>query len=129
MERRVSVNAEATSELPRMTPDGLPQGWPQGGWLEADASDGPDALPPKETDVVEAASMGQGPCLYLGPAGQRCNRPALAGGFCSVHRPGGRAKAVRNPARVLAAAGAIVALLWPYLEDLVREIIRWTHSH
>lgn len=48
-------------------------------------------------------------------------------GFCSRHRPGPRNKAIRNPARVLAAAGAIVALLWPYVEDLAREILRWIH--
>jgi hypothetical protein len=37
-------------------------------------------------------------------------------------------QAIRNPARVLAAAIAIVALLWPYIHDVLREIIRWMQT-
>lgn len=128
MERRVSVNGEATSELPTMTPDGVPQGWKGDGWPEAgDQVEQDDEGPPTSAASEDAEPHGQGPCLYFGPAGERCNRPALAGGFCAVHRPGARNKAIRNPARLLAAAGAIVALLWPYVEDLVHEILRWIH--
>ncbi len=29
----------------------------------------------------------QGPCLYFGPQGQRCDRPAIASGFCARHLP------------------------------------------
>jgi hypothetical protein len=29
----------------------------------------------------------QGPCLYFGPQGQRCDRPAIAYGFCARHLP------------------------------------------
>jgi hypothetical protein len=29
----------------------------------------------------------QGPCLYFGPQGQRCDRPAIANGFCARHLP------------------------------------------
>src|ERR1700734_2250543 len=29
-----------------------------------------------------------GPCLYLGPQGQRCDRAATEGGFCAKHQPG-----------------------------------------
>ena len=29
----------------------------------------------------------QGPCLYFGPQGQRCSRPAIANGFCARHMP------------------------------------------
>ena len=79
----------------------------------------------------QAPQDDQGPCLYLGPGGQRCGRPALAGGFCVAHSPQGQGPKDRtaNPARFWAAAGAIAALLWPYLEFVVREIIRWARSH
>jgi hypothetical protein len=29
----------------------------------------------------------QGPCLYFGPQGQRCDRPAIANNFCARHLP------------------------------------------
>ena len=75
------------------------------------------------------SSADSGPCLYLGPAGQRCDRRALDGAFCAVHRPGGIASKIRDPRRVLAVAVTIVVLLWPYLDELVHELIRWKHSH
>jgi len=33
------------------------------------------------------SSADQGPCLYFGPQGQRCDRPAIANGFCARHLP------------------------------------------
>jgi len=33
------------------------------------------------------SSGDQGPCLYFGPQGQRCDRPAIANGFCPRHLP------------------------------------------
>ena len=63
------------------------------------------------------SSADSGPCLYLGPAGQRCERP------------GGIASKMRDPRRILAAAVTIMVLLWPYLDELVHEIIGWKHSH
>jgi hypothetical protein len=71
----------------------------------------------------------QGPCLYLGPQGQRCNNPALAGGFCARHRPGGASAASRSIPRVAAAGIGILAAMWPVLADLLRELFRWIHSH
>jgi len=128
MERRVSVNAEATSDDGTVTPDGLPKGWSETVWTGKEASAEPSEPLSTEDGPVERKPSGQGPCLYLGPAGQRCDRAALAGGFCASHRPGARREAFRNPARILAAALGIAALVWPYVNDLVREIIRWTHS-
>ncbi len=75
------------------------------------------------------SSADSGPCLYLGPAGQRCERRAADGAFCAVHRPGGIASKMRDPRRILAAAVTIMVLLWPYLDELVHEIIGWKHSH
>lgn len=76
-----------------------------------------------------AAAKNWGPCLYLGPSGQRCERPALEGGFCAVHTPGSGVALTPNRRRVLAAIAAIIGILWPYVDDVVREIIRWMHSH
>jgi hypothetical protein len=72
----------------------------------------------------------QGPCLYLGPNGQRCDRRALAGGYCASHRPGaiGLPKIALSK-RTLAVIAAVVGILWPYIADLAREIIRWMHSY
>ena len=88
----------------------------------------------------------QGPCLYFGPQGQRCSRPAIANGFCGRHmpaqlgesanpgapsyaRPGGAALGSRPLARIVAIGIAIFAALWPIVADLLREIIRWIHAH
>jgi hypothetical protein len=79
--------------------------------------------------IVAASNVDSGPCLYLGPAGQRCDRRAVDGAFCAVHRTAGIASKFRDPRRILAAAVTIVVLLWPYVDELVHEIIRWRHSH
>jgi hypothetical protein len=87
----------------------------------------------------------QGPCLYFGPQGQRCSRPAIANGFCARHmpaqlgqsaklgtatyaRPGAAALRSRPLARIIAVGIAIFAALWPVVADLLREIIRWIHA-
>lgn len=89
----------------------------------------------------------QGPCLYFGPQGQRCSRPAIANGFCARHtpaqlgqapakigaasyaRPGAAALGSRPLGRIIAIGIAIFAALWPIVADLLREIIRWIHAH
>lgn len=76
--------------------------------------------PAKETD--------EGPCLYLGPAGQRCYQPALKGGFCAAHQPGATSRAkVGKRTKVAAAAAGIGGALWPYIYDFVRELMRILH--
>lgn len=75
--------------------------------------------------VALAGKADFGPCLYLGPAGQRCSRRALPGGFCALHQPGARRPvgSTASAKRVAAVVGALVALL-PWLGDLIRELIR-----
>jgi hypothetical protein len=81
------------------------------------------AKPTAQTDL--------GPCLYFGPAGQRCDRRATAGGFCARHQPKGagalgETRSVSIPQiskRALGAAG-ILAVVWPILYDLIRELLR-----
>ena len=93
-----------------------------------------DYLPVSEISSSQAltnpaAAKNWGPCLYLGPSGQRCAKPALEGGFCAVHSPGAGVAITPNRRRVLAVVAAIIGILWPYVDDVVREIIRWMHSH
>ncbi len=72
----------------------------------------------------------QGPCLYLGPRGQRCGRRAVTGGFCAIHQPGAISlPKVGVSKKTLAAIAAIAGGLWPLIADLMREIMRWIHSH
>ena len=102
MERDVRVNAEYLAD------------YPEG------AEEERAALP-----VAAAGGADYGPCLYLGPSGQRCSRRALEGGFCALHQPGAKqpVSSKSNSKRIAAVIGALVALL-PWLVDLVRELIR-----
>src|SRR5215469_14565425 len=71
-----------------------------------------------------------GPCLYLGPSGERCFRPALETGFCGRHRLGKQVESSgRSRNKILAATIGIAGVLWPVLSDLIRELLRWIHSH
>ena len=90
----------------------------------------PELTPESGAGMLEnqADRREQGACLYLGPNGQRCARPAIEGGFCTVHGPHPTQAAASNRTRILAAVVAIIGILWPYVDDLVREIIRWMHS-
>jgi len=85
-----------------------------------------EALPPEVPSL--RAGEDHGPCLYLGEAGERCGRRALEDGFCVRHRHGGIAEGVVTPSRVIAASITIIVLVWPYVADLVREIIHWLAS-
>jgi len=85
----------------------------------------------------------QGPCLYLGEAGQRCDRRAVEGGFCRAHQgqrdhlnvdvdgdgPVKTSARAATPTKVLAASIGIIGILLPYIFDLVREVLRWVNSH
>jgi hypothetical protein len=76
---------------------------------------------------ASAAAVGTdyGPCLYLGPSGQRCSRKALEGGFCALHQPGAKRpeSTASHTKRAAAVVGALAALL-PWLIDLIRELLR-----
>jgi hypothetical protein len=104
MERRVTVN------------DGIEQ-------LELDV---PPELEAAE-DVRPARPAGSlGPCLYLGPRGERCSHPAVEGGYCTKHSGAPAAGSpVRSYTRVLAATLALIVVIWPYVSDLVRDLFRW----
>jgi hypothetical protein len=71
-----------------------------------------------------APASDEGPCLYFGPAGERCGRRAVHDGFCSQHQGGASPIVSRNSKKAMAAAVAIIGLLLPYLIDLLRELAR-----
>jgi hypothetical protein len=72
-----------------------------------------------------------GPCLYFGPAGERCDRRAVEDGFCARHQQSRAGWTAASSSlsipqvtkRAVGAAG-LIAVLWPILADLIREIIR-----
>jgi len=103
MERDLSVNADSeTDDL--------------AGGIVFPLGDTP-AHSPKRSDL--------GACLYLGPVGQRCNRPAQEGSFCAQHQPEGSSASMPalSPRR-LGVMLTILALLWPILADVLRELLR-----
>lgn len=67
-------------------------------------------------------------CLYLGPAGERCYRPALDNGFCPSHQPNASPTALRDRSRSrkkkAAATVGIIAAMWPLIEELLRQLFR-----
>ncbi|HTU33945.1 MAG TPA: hypothetical protein VMF66_09095 [Candidatus Acidoferrum sp.] len=69
-------------------------------------------------------------CLYLGPAGERCYRPALDNGFCPSHQPNSSPTGTvlrdqsRSRKKKAAATVGIIAAFWPLIEELVRQILR-----
>jgi hypothetical protein len=80
------------------------------------------------TSPVRTNSSEARPCLYLGAAGQRCDRAATQGGFCPRHQRGETGLgAPLVPSRLVAVLLVILALLWPVLADVVRELIRLIH--
>lgn len=95
-----------------------------------DDSFGSDDMGPMRTAVASdpEPQTNLGPCLYLGPAGQRCYRPAVKGGFCAQHQPGATAiRKAGKPAKWVAAIGGIVGVLWPYIYDFLHELFRIFH--
>lgn len=67
-------------------------------------------------------------CLYFGPGGERCCRPALDNGFCTRHQPSRSPTRLPDESRArtkkAAATVGILAALWPLIEELLRQIFR-----
>jgi len=118
MDRSVSVNAKSDSDTAEFEPE-----LPETEFLPEEA-ESPEF--PLNGAGSDAPNSDLGPCLYFGPAGQRCDRRATEASFCARHQPGAIREALRTqvPRRALAALG-VLAVLWPVLADLVRELIRF----
>jgi hypothetical protein len=94
-----------------------------GSAFEGPAGKEPTRRPNTMTRAGTAAD--QGPCLYFGPAGQRCERRATRDGFCARHQAG--ASAVRVPIltpKKIAAFLVAIAMLWPELVRIVSALLR-----
>ena len=113
MERRVTVN-DGIERVELEIPEDLEafEGEDEAGYGGSDAPTG-----------------SYGPCLHLGPQGQRCSRQALTGGYCARHHgdpelrlPG------RNYTRVIVATVALIVIVWPYLAEAVHDLVRWLAS-
>jgi hypothetical protein len=79
--------------------------------------------PPGETAADQPWPYG--PCLYLGPRGQRCDRPAGPDGFCTRHSPEHAGDRRRIAKQVVAFLLLTLGLLWPLLHDFLRQISGW----
>lgn len=117
-------NTSVFSPRPPAGPDG-----PPGSDKETGVGEGLDAATVRTAGTRRPTSQDEGPCLYLGPAGQRCDRRALKGGFCAWHQPGAER---RKPAadssqrsKRLAAAIAIIAALWPVLMQFLHALAKF----
>jgi len=144
MERRLSDNADGEREW-NDEPSGFeaPQrvAEPRSGPLLHPARiDWVVPHPPKRQPLPNPDLRSEGPygtCLYFGPRGERCDRPALEGGFCRRHlRRAGQASepeemdrgsdeqaSVITARRVLAFLAALAAS-WPVVADFVRALLR-----
>jgi len=104
-------------------------------WSLPSGSDGGEDFPGEPADPLGSSKPGKwGTCLYLGPGGERCGRPALATGYCARHQggvaaPTDTASATLKRKRTLGAIVGLIGVLWPILASLFRELFRWLHSH
>jgi hypothetical protein len=73
---------------------------------------------------ADAGSSSSRPCLYLGPGGERCSRPAEEDGFCKLHGPERDSVQGKRIARGAVAVLGILVALWPFIVDVIRAIIR-----
>ena len=65
-------------------------------------------------------------CLYIGPSGERCNRVATRGDFCSRHSaPDPEAPTGGVVVKRAIAVGGALAILWPIIVDLIRALLRF----
>jgi|SRR5271163_1906205 len=90
----------------------------------------PEAQPrPQATPRPKAD---EGPCLYLGPAGQRCDRRATRACFCAAHQPKA-SNLLASPStfstftltpKKVAAFFIALAMLWPEIAKALGALIR-----
>ncbi len=83
--------------------------------------------PDAESAFVEPQPLVKGPCLYLGPQGQRCDRPAIEDGFCARHAPGAVDLGPWIWFRRFAAILLTAAILWPIIAAFLNSLSHWRH--
>jgi hypothetical protein len=125
MELGVRVNARSDREAEEATPmEGME--WPSvnvHGLRQVRLV--PTPATRKQSVPSRTLSIDLGPCLYFGPAGQRCDRRATKDGFCSRHLPG--APSISAPfftPKKLAAFLIALAMFWPELAKFLTALAR-----
>jgi hypothetical protein len=134
MELGVTVNAGSDHEAEDMPFDGfewpsvnihgLPQAYVTPG-SEGVSLDSPHQSRRNASPSSRTLPADLGPCLYLGPAGQRCDRRATQDGFCQRHQP--NATTISPPfftPKKLAAFLIALAMLWPELMRFLSALAR-----
>lgn len=135
MERVVSVNGPDENRPGRSSLRYDPHPTAPLDWSSPPEGEASGYDPVQEGDQVTPSKPGKwGTCLYLGPGGERCDKPALSTGFCAAHQggvaaPADTAAATLKRKRTLGAIVGLIGVLWPILASLFRELIRWLHSH
>jgi hypothetical protein len=85
----------------------------------------PSPVTRKQPVPSRTSSVDLGPCLYLGPAGQRCDRRATKDGFCSRHQTGvPEISAPFFTPKKLAAFLIALAMFWPELAKFLSALAR-----
>jgi Family of unknown function (DUF5763) len=119
MERREVVNAS--------NENAQPDEWSFDNPAPSSMAPAPAAQFPA-TPFPAGQSTSRSVCLYFGPGGERCYRPALDNGFCTRHQPNASPTGPPDEARArrkkTAATIGILAALWPLIEELLRQIFR-----
>jgi hypothetical protein len=111
-------------EWPSVDVHGLPQSYVKSnsGAFSVDS-----IAQPAPNEALSSRSMPAdlGPCLYLGPIGQRCDRRATREGFCSPHQPDSPTISIPffTPKK-LAAFLIALAMLWPELTRFLSALAR-----
>lgn len=88
-----------------------------------------DDLFPAAVRTPDHGPQSRGSCLYFGPRGERCTRPASESSFCAQHQSGGTDADSISPrflGRAMTAFG-VLALILPILVDVLRALARWLH--
>ena len=134
MELGVRVNAGSDREAddkpregiewPSVDVHGLPQSYVRS---NSEAFSVHSIAQPAPNESLSSRSMPAdlGPCLYLGPAGQRCDRRARRDGFCHRHQPDSPTISIPffTPKK-LAAFLIALAMLWPELTRFLSALTR-----
>jgi hypothetical protein len=82
-------------------------------------------MPIRTVATTEPGLSAKQVCLYLGPRGERCVRPAGESGFCDRHDPELARPAAGLLVKRLWAAVLALVFLWPLLMDFLRILRRW----
>jgi hypothetical protein len=141
MERNVRVNA-GSGRRPEFGASDQEAGWEpiagiHGEWtpqpvIPPTSRSGSSYPRPIATKPSSKVQTDEGPCLYLGPSGQRCDRRATKACFCAAHQPKASNQllpqtifsSVTITPKKIAAFFIVLAMLWPEIAKALSALIR-----